>query len=476
MRKRTIWAVVLLVLLLGLPQRQALADIAPPKMPPGTTLVPGQEQTQVRMMAETVTLAISKDPAHPDAAIARTDAVFTMRNLGGVEEHMAVRFPLAFFDGSSDGRSAFPEIPRITAKVDGKPASTRRQQQPPFDPSPYGIGRADVPWAVFEVTFPPTQDVTVEITYTVDSYGYYPQAIFDYILQTGAAWNGTIGSVDLVVSLPYEANERNVLMHDSNRTSVSTPGGVLNGNEIRWHYADMEPTAADNLEVILVTPSLWQAILNWQDAVKRNPKDGEAWGMLAKSYKQAELLPKGWLRDDPGGQELVRLSESAYQTCVMLLPEDPLWHYGYADMLWSDYYFDYYSNRTPDTQSLLPRALAELQASLAVDPNNALAKGLLESIQMMVPGSVQGDGSTYDFLALTATPVMPTPYPGTPTETAQPAPTSTMVPATTGNPTAQPTASVPSGGNPLCGGSALLLALPGAAALWKQRGRRSKVH
>ncbi|HRQ24933.1 MAG TPA: hypothetical protein PLF42_16015, partial [Anaerolineales bacterium] len=69
------------------------ADIAPPEMPPGVTLLPGEESTQVRMVAETVTLTISADPSDAQKAVAETVAVFTMRNLGASEERMQVRFP-----------------------------------------------------------------------------------------------------------------------------------------------------------------------------------------------------------------------------------------------------------------------------------------------------------------------------------------------------------------------------------------------
>jgi hypothetical protein len=470
MRIQGILASISLVLLLALPQQEARADIAPPKMPPGTTLLPGREQTQVRMMAETVTLAVSKDPGNPLETLAKTDAVFTMRNLGTSEEKMSVRFPLTFFDGTSDGRDNYPEIPSIAAKVDGKRVPARREPQPPFSPQTFNP-RPEIPWSVFEVAFPPGQDVTVEVTYTVSAYGYYPQAIFDYVLETGAAWNGPIGSVDIIVRLPYEASESNALIHASDRAGTSAPGGVVSGDEIHWRYADLEPTRADNFKVILVAPSLWESVLKDASAVQQNPKDGETWGMLAKGYKQAALLPKGWTRDDPAGQDLIRLSANAYQECLALLPKDPLWHYGYADLLFWHYYFDFHSALKPDTQGLLPTSLKELQTSLALDPNNSLAKDLLASIESAVPGSVQQKGDQYDFLALTATPMIPTPYPDLLTDTPEAATTATPAVTTLSVQPAQPTSPTPAARNPLCGGSFLVLALPGVALAWK-RGRK----
>ena len=49
------------------------------------------------------------------------------------------------------------------------------------------------------------------MSYTVNGYGYYPQIAFDYVLETGAGWNGTIGSADIIVDLPYDASDLNVL-------------------------------------------------------------------------------------------------------------------------------------------------------------------------------------------------------------------------------------------------------------------------
>ena len=54
------------------------------------------------------------------------------------------------------------------------------------------------------------QDVTIEVAYTVNGYGYYPYDVFKYILETGAGWNGTIGIADVIVRFPFEVSEKNV--------------------------------------------------------------------------------------------------------------------------------------------------------------------------------------------------------------------------------------------------------------------------
>lgn len=101
MKKTLALFAVLLIVAFIFPRQTARADAAPPEAPPGTTLLPGESVTEVRMVSETVILTISADPANDGNAIAKTEASFTMRNLGATEEKMAARFPLSFFNGNS---------------------------------------------------------------------------------------------------------------------------------------------------------------------------------------------------------------------------------------------------------------------------------------------------------------------------------------------------------------------------------------
>ena len=453
----------------------ARADVAPPESPPGSDIVPGAEVTQVRMMSETVILNIAQNPSESDGAIANTAATFTMRNLGSTEETMQARFPLSFFAGSSDGFGNYPEIAQIAVKVDGKPVNTQRVLQPVlFTEGPYYYEREEIPWAVFNVTFPPARDVTIEVAYTVNGFGYYPYEAFRYVLETGAGWKDTIGSADIIVRLPYEATEYNVWLSDGTTGySTTTAGAVLNGRDVRWHFESLEPTWQNNIEVSLVTPSLWKKVLTETDTVAKNPNDGEAWGRLAKAYKEIVRMSKGYLREDSAGHEIYDLSKQAYETCLSLLPDDSLWHYGYADLLWSHYYFDIHASRLPDPEGILPRTLVELKTALELDPNNRLAKDLLSWISSDIPGSVRINGSSYDYLALTATPVPPTPFIFA-TETLSSMPTE-ISPSPTIPPVATATSPVateePSPSPvPSCGGAALILpALFGVLVLSRRR-------
>lgn len=472
--KKTI-SVILSVFLISLfPIQSVGADVAPPEAPPGANLVPGMENTQVRMMAEKVLLTITEDPTDARGAVAYTEATFSMRNLGSTEERMQVRFPLTFFNGNSDGFGNFPEIDGINAKVSGRAVSTRREMQPYLAGEFSYPEQDEIPWAVFEVTFPPAQDVTIQVSYTVNGYGYYPYESFLYVLETGAGWNGTIGIADVIVRFPYEVNEMNIWLDFAGGYSEATQDATLSGNEVRWHYEELEPTREHNPVINAVAPALWKSILREIDAVTRNPKDGEAWGRLGKAYKEIARMPKGYLREDEAGRKLFQLSREAYETCLGLLPEDSLWHTGYADLLWSHYYFDIHGYRKADTDGILPLLLTHLQTALALDPNNQLARDLLDEIRYSVSDAVEFDGNEYIYLALTATPLPPTPFGGIATETPSapltPAAEETLPPIEIPGATpVVPPATVPS---PLCGSFGMIL--PVLAGLWWVSSERRK--
>ena len=422
----------------------ARADIAPPRQPPGASLLPGSRATQVQMLAETVTLAVQPKSSSGSAGQVEVTAEFQMRNLGSTAEQMAVRFPLTFFDGASDGFFRYPEIEDLAVQVDDRATGTRRV----LEPYPGSYYQTPVPWASFGVTFPPGENVDIRVTYTGEGTGEYPLVAFQYILETGAGWKDVIGSADVILRLPYEANNLNVLLEGSTGFSTTTPGAVLEGNEVRWHFENLEPTADNNIEVSLVMPEAWQRVLAERATVKKSPSDGEAWGRLGKAYKEISRLRRG-LREDPGGEELYRLSLESYQKCLQLKPKDSLWHTGYADLLWFYYYWQVYWTQTPDTTELA-QAVQELKTALELDPKNKQAQDMLADIGASLPGVVEDTGSGYDYLILTATPDI---WPATPevlvetsvpTETQLSSPTATAVfEPTLAPPTEPPPTKVP---------------------------------
>ena len=249
------------------------------------------------------------------------------------------------------------------------------------------------------MSFPPDKDVNVRVTYTLEGMGWYPYTEFNYILSTGAGWKDSIGSADLVVKLPYEANMYNTLLSGDTGYGFTSPGAVFDGQKIRWHFEDLEPTTEDNLRVELVAPSLWRQALQEQANIDRNPEDGEAWGRLGKVYKEIAFLPKE-LRPDEGGQALVELSIQAYEKCLELLPNDAEWHAGFAELYYYLYNLGHWEN--PDDYTDMIRALKLLKRAVEIDPESPKAIELLDEIEWR--SYVSKHDSVYDFLLLTATP------------------------------------------------------------------------
>jgi hypothetical protein len=390
------------------------ADVAPPAQPPGSNPQPGDEITQVRMLEETVAIEILADYAPESLGQARVQADFIMKNLGTESESMAARFPL----GANDGFFNLPEIKNLQVRVDGQNVSHRRiiGEDPRYE-------KDEAPWAEFDITFPPGENVNIQVTYTLDGTGYFPFISYEYILSTGAGWKGSIGSAEIILKFPYEANILNTRFDE--REFSSPPH--FDGNEVHWTFNDLEPAREDNLKFYIVAPAAWNKILLEEGRVNQNPNDGEAWGRLGKAYKEILFYGKG-MREGQVGAEIFGESDRAYSRCLELLSEDTLWHAGYAELL-----LNYYIWGAGKQDAAIWKAIEEVHRALELDPNNELA---LELAQMLVWEAPDGavtklDDGTFIFNYLPATPppqTQPKPAPATATQVEAPVSTPTIAP------------------------------------------------
>lgn len=474
--KRSLWLLVIILLVASpLPAR---ADVAPPAPPPGANLAPGSEPTRVRMVSETVLIVVASNAPAGSLAQARVTADFTMRNLGTQSESMAARFPLS----ADDGWGSYPEIQNVGVRVDGTAVSTRRTLGPEIR-----FGGEQVPWAEFDVTFPPGQDVNIRVAYTLEGYGDAPYVVFQYILETGAGWNGTIGSADLIIRLPYEASPQNVLLGPESAVigfGETTAGAFILGNEVRWALADFEPTRADNIQLVMVMPAAWLRIATERENIARNSNDGEAWGRLGRAYKEMTLDPRlRSVREDSGAHELYRLSVEAYERAVTLLPRDALWHAGYADLLATHAYFGALAwlggtrggadagRSLEQIQADAGRALQEIRTAQALAPQDATVAEIADAISFFFPDAAAWTGGPYTGQLSYYGPMVPRPdaSPAPTTAPASPAPalaTAEPAPAVV-SPTPEPQ---PASGPALPCGAGAVAVLP-IALLWATRRR-----
>lgn len=411
---------VFIILAFGLAQgiTPVLADIAPPQAPPGANPDIGTVLTNVRMMDEKVIIDVQKETDITEMGTARVWAEFHMENLGNTTEWLMVRFPSSY----NDGFSGYPEIGDIMVYVNNVSISTS-----PLilegDPENWDD---PIKWVEFEVKFPPGEIVEIEVDYTLNGTGEYPFVSYAYLLETGAGWSRTIGSAEIIVRLPYPAIPGTVFIDSSPGWGGTTPGALLSGNEIRWYFEDFEPAYEHNISIAIVWPSAWHNVEQEQKQVGDFPDDGEAWGRLAKLYKNLSRLRRG-SRADAGGIWLYDLSKEAYEKSLSLLPNDALWHAGYADLFFWNSIWTYktYASARED----ILQALFELYVAHNLDSDQQYIQDYLSGGNFPKEAVGEENGE-FVFYWLTQTPTLEESQSKI-TATAESVPTATPLPEPT---------------------------------------------
>ena len=395
------------------------------------------------MAAERVVIEVLRVKGRRDTnlPIANVTALFTMRNVGDTAERLAVRFPLTDPSGQGDGWGRHPEIERVAVAVNNRPVAVRVITMT----NPYDAASPPVKWAVFNATFPPGRDVQITVEYILQSTGYPPYGRFKYILETGAGWDGPIGSVEFILKLPYQANEQNVLL------GQSTPGGQFVDQEVRWRFKDIEPQEKDNFYVTVMAPSTWQRILEARRQAEANPKSAAAWRELARAYLGAISGKYG----PEQGAEFVPLIEEAYRRAQENDPGSAQLYAELAQTLLNIYPPVFHIN-----PEVIEKILAALRAAFERDPGNALAQKVVTDLRQWLSGLAQESGATGEAAKaqlerleqlvkqtsagkLAPTPTVPLDRPGTSEATAMPVGAGTPEATPTPAPATPPAASTP---------------------------------
>jgi hypothetical protein len=445
--------VLLLLVLFITPAAPVQADIAPFDPPNGATIFPNGEQTQVRMVSETVLIDVDAVATRPTGS-AKVTADFQMRNLGDTSEQVDVRFPLTFNSWAGEKcihNYFYPPIDDLTASVDGVARAVKTiSEVADVEPLFGKLSQLETPcWASFLVEFPPQKDVRIQVKYTAAGYpeertisGQTSTSYlsFPYILGTGAGWKDTIGKADIIERLPMPAND--------NTVSFAFKSEDISGNEIRWHFEEFEPDGY--VKAIVMNPQLWKRIQDGTNNVSQNPADGEAWGRLGKSYKEAVIYQKGF-RGDDAGRQMYEQSLAAYQMAVNSLPDDPDWHYGYAEIVCQNVIWDQFPD--PEGQpSAKYRCIEQLKRVFDLEPgileklhlseDEPIAEEKLSHLKIIIEGLAYGysqfgliqiDGDQLIFIALTPVPT------SIPSSATQPTYTPTIDPYPTFPPLILPT-------------------------------------
>ncbi|MBI4730973.1 MAG: hypothetical protein HY781_02400 [Chloroflexi bacterium] len=287
-------------------------------------------------------------------------AEFTMRNLGSSDEIMKVMFPLSALS-CYESFVYYQVVPESFAvSIDGqKPAVeeiTTDNPNPHCDP---------VRWATFEVVFPVNTTVHISIAYKMQGYqdGYGPEVTtFWYLLESGAAWRDTIGSVDITFVAPYSLTQESAW---GRPTSYQ-----YDGNQMQWHWENLEPTSANNIQINIINKFVWEVIIEQRNKVAQNPEDDEAWFTLAQIYSWMTVTKHGVGIEN---LHLANLAEEAFQKATQLEPDSAEYHRQFAYFLASRCMAQAgEANIFPPTTEFVYCAAAAYEAdiALALEPDN----------------------------------------------------------------------------------------------------------
>ncbi|MCC6906081.1 MAG: hypothetical protein IT326_09585, partial [Anaerolineae bacterium] len=378
-----------------------------------------------------------------DRMTAHVEASFAMQNQGSEAESFDVWFPI----GLNDGWGGVQEVSNFRAWVNGEEAPTGRMETT-------NEFEQRLPWATWPASFPPGEPVDLRVSYDFRPTGYAPYGDFEYILETGAGWYGPIGEGTIVVRLPYEVSEYTV--PGSHMVYPSSPARdqfIVSGNEMTWHFSELEPIAENNVRFVAMIPQVWEHIMAAEDAVRANPKSATALRDLAQA-REAGLEFKYEL---VCCQPLADLTIDAYRRAVALAPDDPDVVAAYVTYL-SGLWFPYAGSTEGMPEDFLPM----LARGLMLAPENEellLLKGLMDEMNVTLPEPAAP-------IAPPGDPLMASTRAATPV----PAPTLTTVPTLTPAPSAAAEVGVADKHSPLpfCPAPGLLL-LPLGALITRRR-------
>jgi hypothetical protein len=315
------------------------ADAAPPQAPPGSSIATHDFETHVQMVSEEVTIDVQtyhgptinlyedenlQNDMAPNASLSEGDLVghvtasFTMQNQGDAPESFEVWFPI----GANDGYFNVVTVANFQAWVNGNLVETgRRETEDEFG--------EPLPWATWPVDFPVGEQVELAVTYDLPSTFEFQRHRFDYVLETGSGWWDVIETGTFTFRLPYEVTEENVSLRTNNLGDIPLDSLAVSGDEMRWEFSDLEPDQGDNIELRVISPSVWEEILAARTGVDASPDSVEAHLRLAHALTAA----MGFKYGIASGESFVPEAVQAYEDALALAPDDVEVYIDYIEFL-----------------------------------------------------------------------------------------------------------------------------------------------
>lgn len=406
-------------------------DMRPP-LPPGGGNLSTEADTWVQLVSETVLLQLQEEMAYDYFTgvdglqyVVRVTADFNLLNTGSEEESMQAIFPMT----SIDPGASYPDpVFDFSVTVNDTPVEWIMIES---DQCPYVRNDQTCSWGQFPVTFPPGEMVHVTISYR--SYfgevgGGVGIRYATYILTTGAAWHGPIYDAEIILQLPFEANEETVLAMEYYPEDVHVPeqAPVFDGNQARWQYHSFEPDR--NWGIYFPDPDLWVRVEKIRASLAEDEADADLWVELGGIYWDMCTVKEYY---DDRLDWLGSGALEAYARAVELAPENAYAHGGYAEVL---YGIGYHEMWVLDSIEKMEQSITQYEEALEWgDPEDYEHYGNWNYMLLEVE-------SQLDFYLSEQATQTPSPtVPRLPTVR----PTETTVPSSTQTPTEKPPTVVP---------------------------------
>lgn len=343
-----------------------LADVGVHPVLPGGSSIEPEEDTPIQMASEHVAMSVKLATAEDNSilnlnpaayglnikpvwypAVAAVVADFTMHNPTSSTIDLVTWFPLASaLDSVSwelNPDEIVPAIANFQVMQNDVPLEFTVSQQP----NPKGADKPPLPWASFQVSYPPQSDTHLIVSYllplTQATKG--SELLVYYIFQTGSGWAGPIGKAELVLSLPYRASPNTIARISPNQLELpypfASPGAVIpetavmTGTQAVWSWTNFEPTAQDNFAAWLVNPILWTELQDAIAATQADPASGSARIDLGMVYY--ELAVGTYTRPTVFNDRYRDPGIEAFNKAGQLWPENPIPHTGMALLALSQY-------------------------------------------------------------------------------------------------------------------------------------------
>lgn len=215
------------------------------------------DDNQVQMVRETINIDVRGDDKTAEGygnahmGYVEVDVVYTFKNKTDEDITVKMGFPekceFDCFIDDPDGGSSYDgeerELVDFYKLIDFKAFEGAEELDVTFkndeDAKTEGVN-----WYIYDVEFGANEEKEIRNTYWIVPFRYKNGDWFNYVLVTGASWEGVIEEVDIVVNL----HDRFAL-HGVSEVAPSGFQFDFYNNKIKWHMEDIEPTEDDDLYI-----------------------------------------------------------------------------------------------------------------------------------------------------------------------------------------------------------------------------------